>query len=221
MTREVPIEIFTEETSTDLLNPDVGDSSRFSREKIKENLVLIGRKLVVLAFSYVGLTCMVICYSLLGAVIFTALESLNEKSMVLQITQERQNRLKELWNITKHFNIFSEEDWIKKATGVIKEFEHSIYVATSELGWDGHTEEAIGELNWSFTGSLLYCVTVITTIDTRPKIEELVERVVPKMTVSEFRRHFRVAPDVYRHLLDKCRDDLTKVQHGGYAPNSV
>ncbi|KAJ8310300.1 hypothetical protein KUTeg_012165 [Tegillarca granosa] len=57
--------------------------------------------------------------------------------------------------------------------------------------------------------------------DTRPKIEGFVERVVPKMTVSGFRRHFRVAPDVYRHLLDKFLYDLTKVQHGGYAQVSV
>lgn len=163
-TLEVPIDVSTPEASAELLTPEVSEPSRFSREKMKENFILLGRKLLVLAFSYVGLTCMVICYSLLGAVLFHALESWNEEATVMQISQERQKRLKELWEITRKLNILEEKEWIRQATDVIKDFERSIYKATSDLGWDGHTEEASGELNWSFTGSLLYSVTVITTI---------------------------------------------------------
>lgn len=82
--------------------------------------------------------------------------------------------------------------------------------------------EDVVELDLEMYPLLSLMATVIDTQgNTRPRIEGFVERVVPKMTASEFRRHFRVAPDIYRHLLDKFREDLTKIYRGGYVPISV
>ncbi|CAG2255533.1 unnamed protein product [Mytilus edulis] len=55
-------------------------------------------------------------------------------------------------------------NWTGRVENTLRLFEKQIYIATTQLGWDGISDEAVGELHWSFTGSLLYSVTVITTI---------------------------------------------------------
>ena len=44
--------------------------------------------------------------------------------------------------------------------------QKDVFKAVTEAGWDGRVEDYTGISDWSFTGSLLYSVTVITTIGT-------------------------------------------------------
>ena len=53
---------------------DIG-SVKTKGEKIRQNVFGFGKRILVFTFSHVGLVCVVIGYSIFGAVIFQALES--------------------------------------------------------------------------------------------------------------------------------------------------
>ena len=47
---------------------------------------------------------------------------------------------------------------------VLSQFQEIVYKAVKESGWDGKDDHDQADLQWSFAGSLLFAVTVITTI---------------------------------------------------------
>jgi hypothetical protein len=54
-----------------------------------------------------------------------------------------------------------------KAEELFRKFAEEVYKATKNKGWDGIIDEDSNkheELQWSFAGSMLFSVTVITTI---------------------------------------------------------
>lgn len=130
----------------------------------KQKSKVLFKKFLVFLFSHVGLTCLVVAYSIFGAIIFQSLEQGHERESRMVTAKLRHDMLTNLWNVTKAFNVLIEEKWTISAEKILRNFEQDIYVATKELGWDGISDEAVSELHWSFTGSLLYSVTVITTI---------------------------------------------------------
>jgi hypothetical protein len=133
---------------------------------MKQKGLIVLKRFLVFLFSHVGLTCLVVCYSIFGAFIFQKLEQWNEKESRVITSKLRNDTLGKLWNLTKYNNILRKPNWTDQAETVLRSFEKEIYIATKQLGWDGISNEAVGELQWSFTGSLLYSVTVITTIGT-------------------------------------------------------
>ena len=144
-----------------------GENKNVPRSKLmKQKGLIILKRFLVFLFSHVGLTCLVVCYSIFGAFIFQKLEQWNEKESRVITSKLRNDTLGKLWNLTKYNNILRKPNWTDQAETVLRSFEKEIYIATKQLGWDGISNEAVGELQWSFTGSLLYSVTVITTIGT-------------------------------------------------------
>ncbi|KAL5015750.1 hypothetical protein ScPMuIL_005339 [Solemya velum] len=132
--------------------------------RCKKTLRVGGKRLTLFLVSHVGLTCLVISYSLLGAVIFSKLEGPNEKRATEEITKTRKDYVRIIWNITKEFNVLRELNWTLLVEKEVMDFQRKIYLAVKEKGWDGQSDVAKGERQWSFVGSLLYSVTVITTI---------------------------------------------------------
>lgn len=122
------------------------------------------KRFTLFLVSYVGLTCLVVSYSLLGAVIFSRLEGPNEKRATQEITKLRKEYVGIIWNITKESNVLRKINWTLMVEKEIMKFQTKIYRAVKEHGWDGQSDVAEGERQWSFVGSLLYSVTVITTI---------------------------------------------------------
>ena len=59
--------------------------------------------------------------------------------------------------------MLSQPEWSEKAEVILKDFQMSVFRSVKEGGWDGR-DEADEEMQWSFAGSLLYSVTIITTI---------------------------------------------------------
>ena len=49
------------------------------------------------------------------------------------------------------------------ATQLLDNLTREIFIATTNKGFDGISEES-SELRWNFAGALLYSITVITTI---------------------------------------------------------
>ena len=142
---------------------DIG-SVQTKGEKIRQNVFGFGKRILVFTFSHVGLVCVVIGYSIFGAVIFQALESPNEIQNRVIINEIRNATKYKLWQTTKDLNIFSKVNWTQSADSILRDFQKKIYEATIDLGWDGINSEAEEDLHWSFEGALLYSVTVITTI---------------------------------------------------------
>ncbi|VDI69717.1 potassium channel subfamily K, invertebrate [Mytilus galloprovincialis] len=154
--------------TNDVINPmtekekDKKDIPKSAQIKRKGKVLL--KKFLIFLFSHVGLTCLVIGYSIFGAIIFQSLEQGNEKQSRIITTNLRKETLNDLWNTTYLPDIFEKPNWTGRVENTLRLFEKQIYIATTQLGWDGISDEAVGELHWSFTGSLLYSVTVITTI---------------------------------------------------------
>jgi hypothetical protein len=134
---------------------------RLRRERIKECLSCC-KKFVAFFFSQVGLCCLVVAYSIMGGFLFKTLEADNEMSQKSTMLKTRQHHVDRLWNLTIELNILYKPNWTLGASKILHEFQHEVYKATKEKGWDG--KDASQEIQWSFAGALLYSVTVITTI---------------------------------------------------------
>ena len=62
----------------------------------------------------------------------------------------------------EHFNVLWRENWTVAAGKVLKVFEMDVIRKAKTEGYDG--QENTKQTQWSFSGALLYSVTVITTI---------------------------------------------------------
>ncbi|CAL1272104.1 unnamed protein product [Larinioides sclopetarius] len=60
-------------------------------------------------------------------------------------------------------NVLYEKNWTFLVGMRLKQFENDIVHAVKNEGYDGK-ESSSTEVQWSFSGALLYCITVITTI---------------------------------------------------------
>lgn len=114
-------------------------------------------------FSTTGLCFLVVAYSGLGAVIFTHLESGHEFAVKASLEGERRRTAAELWNYTVTLNVLHEKFWLDEVVRRIGEFEEKVVKTMLTEGY-GATQE-----QWSFSGALLYSVTVITTIGEEDK----------------------------------------------------
>ncbi|EFX73616.1 hypothetical protein DAPPUDRAFT_23773, partial [Daphnia pulex] len=104
-------------------------------------------------FSQVGLIGLVVAYSAAGAVLFEWLEADQEIEPRRKILQIRLDCLDDLNRLNRQqFDNNSDELWAIKAGALLK-----------VEGYDGK-EVDDAERQWSVSGSLLYSITVITTI---------------------------------------------------------
>ena len=131
-------------------------------DKRKQQCLKCCKKFTAFLFSHIGLCSLVVAYTIMGGFVFRALEAPAEIHERYQVEIKRKVQVEKLWNITLFHNIFSEVNWSREADNVLRAFQADIYKATKESGWDGKDGEE--DVQWSFAGSLLYSITVITTI---------------------------------------------------------
>lgn len=122
-----------------------------------------GRIFITHLFSHVGLCGLVVGYAIVGAFTFESLEAPNELNQRSTIQTHRKECLMDLWNITLNLNVLYEDNWTTLIGARLKLFEQEVVNAVKNEGYDGK-EASDSELQWSFSGALLYCITVITTI---------------------------------------------------------
>ncbi|CAK1541429.1 unnamed protein product [Leptosia nina] len=126
------------------------------------------------------LTCLAICflvltYNLLGGFLFLALEGNTgiEETAVAESkpnlsSQEsgdlRSKTVEKLWSITEDLNILYKENWTKLAAKELMDFQRILIksIRGVEVGGQTHFEDT--EYRWTFAGSFLYALTLITTI---------------------------------------------------------
>ncbi|XP_045517329.1 TWiK family of potassium channels protein 18-like [Pieris brassicae] len=125
------------------------------------------------------LTCLAICflvltYNLLGGFLFLAIEgnTVIEETAVAESkpnlsSQEsgdlRSKTVEKLWSITEDLNILYKENWTKLAAKELMDFQKVLMKSIHgvEVG-QIHFDDA--EYRWTFAGSFLYALTLITTI---------------------------------------------------------
>ncbi|XP_066137426.1 potassium channel subfamily K member 18-like [Euwallacea fornicatus] len=98
-------------------------------------------------------------YALFGALLFKFLESGVENHQVADFQRSREDCLKELWIITERLNVLYEKNWTRLVTEQLKKFERSVV----ETAKNDENFNLAGP-KWTFGGSLLYTVTLLTTV---------------------------------------------------------
>lgn len=75
---------------------------------------------------------------------------------------KREKLVQSLWDLTLDTNIFWPDNWTREAEASLQEFERQLVKALRQ-GYDG-LDPGEAEQQWSFSGALLFSITVITTI---------------------------------------------------------
>ncbi|XP_062582724.1 TWiK family of potassium channels protein 7-like [Saccostrea cucullata] len=131
-------------------------------EQRKERCWVCCKKFTAFLFSHIGLCGLVIAYSIMGGFVFMSLEASHEIMERGSVDMRRKSQIERLWNITNFNLILGKKNWTYEVDKVLRDFQTDIYEATKLRGWDGQGEDA--DAQWSFANSLLYSITVITTI---------------------------------------------------------
>jgi len=125
--------------------------------------------------SYLGLTCLVVAYSVLGGFVFVELEKYNEEKIQENAVQIRNQYADDIETSVRDFcttassgcdyNVTSPElnNAIRR---ILRNFQNETYHLVSKEGWAGVNDESENDSKWTFAGALLFSVTVITTIGT-------------------------------------------------------
>ena len=79
---------------------------------------------------------------------------------MLKATRDRHQRKYILENEADFIQVFS----FPQIGKIFMKFQIRVYKSVKENGWDGADSTEDGDQQWSFAGSLLFAVTVITTI---------------------------------------------------------
>ena len=125
-------------------------------------------KITTFLFSRVGLCFVVVGYVILGGIIFQSIEGRHEqekartKTLITDvITYKKEHLINEIWNMTKMELVFHEKNYTEKLKSKITDFKKKLNEAVVNKGYKGNTN---GSLIWTFPESVLYSITVITTI---------------------------------------------------------
>lgn len=112
-------------------------------------------------FSYVGLTAILVGYLLLGAVVFSAIEAPVEKRMRAQIRTDKIDFFHEFY---KKINKTPIDVWATDALARLSQIERS--AKAHYYVYDEENEELTTK--WTFFGSMLFSLTVVSTIGKYP-----------------------------------------------------
>ncbi|CAG5123723.1 unnamed protein product [Candidula unifasciata] len=118
------------------------------------------QKVISYSFSHVGLTVLVIGYTIMGGFLFKFLEG---KTEIVERTTISKKRNATIWLMTADLNVLEQANWSRAVERIMKDFQDDVVIAIKERGWDGR-DEFNKDISWSFFGSVLYSVTVLTTI---------------------------------------------------------
>ena len=111
-------------------------------------------------FSNVGICVLVVGYLLVGAVAFQQIEGPEELKIKYTVGEYRNQTVLRLWSITEKWNTLHPANWTQEVAKIMQEYQARIIVEANS-GYDGSD---VPNYQWTFSGALLYSITVITTI---------------------------------------------------------
>ncbi|KAJ8312447.1 hypothetical protein KUTeg_009820 [Tegillarca granosa] len=125
------------------------------------------KKFVAFLFSHIGLCSLMVAYSILGGIIFQALESPHEEKTKIKVTGVRNEVLSDIVKLAFEAKLDSKRNranLTKDVEELLKRFQYEVYTATDLHGWNNDDDTTSSEKQWSFASSLLFAITVMTTI---------------------------------------------------------
>lgn len=125
----------------------------------------ICKNVITFLFSRVGLVFLVIGYIALGGLIFQSIEGTYEQEKAQNSTKSfniinvrTEALVNEIWNMTRYEFIFHKKNYTRKIKEKILEYQMTV-IANKESSGGGQSSA-----KWTFTGSLVYAVTIVTSI---------------------------------------------------------
>lgn len=120
------------------------------------------RQFIAFLFSNIGIICLVVGYTIAGAFMFIVIEGPagNAKATIDRVTANRTGTVARLWDLTC-CNAYCEDEWRNEVQVHLRSFQSHIIEAVRNSSYEGPNKE---NNRWSFSGSFLYSLSVITTI---------------------------------------------------------
>ncbi|RXG61684.1 hypothetical protein Avbf_16187, partial [Armadillidium vulgare] len=119
------------------------------------------RALVVFFFTQVGVCFLLILYNVVGAFSFRAIEGYNGDSTIEEKAESMQNiTINLIWNITLQLNILEERLWRERVSLAVLNYQKTLVPLIRKKNYRGVKPiEA-----WTIPGSLMYSLSIYTTI---------------------------------------------------------
>lgn len=147
---------------------DSGDRPLKKRTRKLEQFKNACKKVTTFMFSRVGLCFVCVGYVVIGGFIFKSIEGSHEeekaknKTLINDVVNMRtENLVNEIWNMTKFELIFHEKNYTNKLKAKLMDYQKNLTEAVKE-GYRGTSNHSTTK--WTFPGSILYSVTIVTTI---------------------------------------------------------
>jgi len=116
----------------------------------------------VLAFllTEFGVIVLIVCYMLCGALAFHNIEADSWMDVATEAEKSRVNLTQQIWALTDKYNVLRPQLWRNQVTGLVMEFQEEVVLNVRR----GYTGQAVGVRVWTFSSSLMYSMTIFTTI---------------------------------------------------------
>ncbi|RUS89777.1 hypothetical protein EGW08_002480 [Elysia chlorotica] len=119
------------------------------------------KKFVAFLFSHIGLCSLVVAYTIMGGFLFQQLESGKDMDVGITVNNKRDNVIGRFISLASDFQ--ASESNMRNLSGEVRDtlqdFETFFYHMVKDEGYDTNKEG-----RWSFASSMLYAITVTTTI---------------------------------------------------------
>ena len=123
------------------------------------------KSLTTFIFSRVGLCLLVVAYAFGGGMIFRLLEGPYEGQVTKGVQQRLNITVERLFNTSEQARVLYESNWTTMARQILEEYQLEL-VRQTKRGYQGERFDDDTK-QWTFPGSILYAITVITTIGRR------------------------------------------------------